>query len=153
MNPITFFVPGIPRPGGSKRAFPIRRRDGSVGVAVSEDCKHTREWRTDVREAFRAYAATRPDIAFPLDVPLAVTMVFVLHRPKSHYDKRGQIRERYIDARPERKPDVLKLARSTEDALTGLAWTDDARTTHLVLTKRYVQSGEPGAQITIEPLT
>lgn len=150
---VRFFAAGTPRPGGSKRAFPIKRRDGSMGVAVSEDCKRTREWRTDVREAFRAHAATRPDIAFPLDAPLAVTMMFVLPRPRSHYNKRGQIRDRYVDARPDRKPDVLKLARSTEDALTGLAWTDDARTVHLVLTKRYVQSGEPGAQITIEPLT
>ena len=51
------------------------------------------------------------------------------------------------------KPDALKLARSTEDALTGIVWADDAQTAVLEISKRYADAGEPcGCQIVIQTL-
>ena len=50
----------------------------------------------------------------------------------------------------EKKPDVLKLARSTEDALTGLIWMDDAQVWEMQILKRYSEG--LGADITVETL-
>jgi Holliday junction resolvase RusA-like endonuclease len=38
------------------------------------------------------------------------------------------------------RPDVLKLARAAEDALTGIVWRDDSQIVHETLAKVY---GEP----------
>jgi hypothetical protein len=53
-------------------------------------------------------------------------------------------------------PDLSKLARSTEDALTGVAWVDDSRVAQYVrLGKHYARTGAldvldaPGAVIRI----
>jgi Holliday junction resolvase RusA-like endonuclease len=47
-------------------------------------------------------------------------------------------------------PDLTKLMRSTEDALTGILWVDDARITDQHARKRYCEPGQaPGAQISI----
>jgi len=54
-------------------------------------------------------------------------MVFVFPRPK--YRKRTALHDR--------KPDLSKLIRSTEDALTtGGAWADDARVVEYVGTRK-----------------
>jgi hypothetical protein len=46
---------------------------------------------------------------------------------------------------------VDKLARSTLDALTGIAWADDQQVVELVVSKAYVGSTErnPGAWVTV----
>ena len=48
------------------------------------------------------------------------------------------------------RPDVLKLSRSTEDALTGICWQDDSA--NCVLTASKLYSDRPGCQITITQL-
>ena len=48
---------------------------------------------------------------------------------------------------------LLKLARSTEDALTGIAYADDSQTARLVASKRYPLIHEvPGCKVTIHAL-
>lgn len=49
------------------------------------------------------------------------------------------------------KPDATKLWRSTEDALTGIAWRDDAQISVQVVEKRY--GSQSGALIQISSLT
>ena len=45
-NLIRFYVIGIPRPGGSKRAFPYRGGDGKLHVRVSDmGGDKTKNWR------------------------------------------------------------------------------------------------------------
>jgi Holliday junction resolvase RusA-like endonuclease len=44
---------------------------------------------------------------------------------------------------PAKPPDVLKLARAVEDALTGALWTDDALVVSEYLLKRYAPPGGP----------
>jgi len=79
---------------------------------------------------------TTPDLG-----PVFVEIVFYLPRPKSM--PKGRIR-------PTIMPDLDKLARSTLDALTGIAYKDDAQVVNLVLSKYYPPGDEPGARIVIE---
>jgi Holliday junction resolvase RusA-like endonuclease len=61
----------------------------------------------------------------PLDGPLAVSMVFTLRKPASAPKRRRTW--------PDRTPDLSKLARATEDALTDAGvWADDARVVEYV---------------------
>lgn len=99
---------GRPAPQGSKRHV-------GRGIMV-ESSKHLRPWRQCVHAA--ALAARKG--AAPLDGPLLVRMVFTMPKPKSAPKTRRTW--------PDRMPDLSKLARSTEDALTDAGiWTDDAR--------------------------
>lgn len=83
-----------------------------------------------------------------LDGPLWVSMVFTIKKPKS-----APRRKRTW---PATKPDLSKLARSTEDALTDAGtWADDARVVeYLRLAKVYPSEDRdaldrPGCLITI----
>lgn len=99
---------GIPAPQGSKRHV-------GRGIMV-ESSKKLRPWRQDVKAAAEAVRGNRE----PLDAPLLVAMVFTMPKPKSAPKNR--------QTWPMRMPDLSKLARSTEDALTAAGiWSDDAR--------------------------
>jgi Holliday junction resolvase RusA-like endonuclease len=51
---------------------------------------------------------------------------FRMPRPKAHYKASGEIK---ADAPwfPIVRPDLTKLLRSTEDAMTGIVWHDDSQ--------------------------
>ena len=139
MQPIRFFVPGLPQPGGSKRGF-VHRHTGRV--IVTEDCRRSKDWRAVV-----ALEASR-HCSQPLTGPLAVRVVFQLPRPKGHYRtgrNAGMLRDS-APTYPITKPDATKLWRSTEDALKAIAWADDSQVVHQDVRKVY---GQPGAEIEI----
>lgn len=141
-----FRVIGVPRPGGSKKAFlhPKTRR-----VVVTDDCRKNKDWRQDVKTA--ALDAHIPCV----DEPVILEIVFYFQRPKSHFGS-GKNAGRIKSAAPlfhSQKPDVTKLIRSTEDALTGIAWRDDSQIIVQTATKRWCNPGElPGASIKIRPI-
>lgn len=106
-------VYGTPAPQGSKKFVGLSKSGHGVMI---ESSKKVKPWRQDVKAAALEARAG----AAPLDGPLIVRMVFTLPKPASA-PKRRRIW-------PMRKPDVSKLARSTEDALTEAGiWSDDAR--------------------------
>lgn len=156
--PITFTVIGTPAPGGSKRAFIPRRRDGTLVtrangyplVNVSDAAgQGNKIWRRTVAiEARKIFARPLAPIA------LSVQFTFYVKRPLSHYRGQDALRGLHPKAPkyPKGKPDALKLGRSTEDALTGIAWNDDAMNVDLVCRKRYADAGWTGCEITITPL-
>ncbi len=121
MTPVLRIVVfGDPAPQGSK-AFKgmLKGKDGRQHAVMAESSKKVKPWRQDVVAAAvdAREAAGNPD---PLDCALSVRMIFTLPKPKSA-PKRRRIYAM-------RKPDVSKLARSTEDALTtAMIWTDDSR--------------------------
>jgi Holliday junction resolvase RusA-like endonuclease len=92
-----------------------------------------------------------------------LSVVFLLQRPANHY-RHGVLKPlnpALISATTREapqfhavKPDASKLQRSTEDALTGLAYDDDARIVGCSCEKRWcVESEAPGALITLIPLS
>lgn len=106
---LTVIAYGQPAPQGSKRHV--------GGGRMIESSKHVKPWREAVKAAFLTY---RPAGHHPIDGPLAVDMVFTVAKPKSAPKRRRTW--------PNRMPDLSKLARATEDALTDAGvWRDDAQ--------------------------
>jgi Holliday junction resolvase RusA-like endonuclease len=134
---IVFQVPGIPAPGGSKRHI--------GGGRIIDDCKRNGDWRAMVGWAAKQEMRGAP----PMDGPLGLRVIFWMPRPKSHF-RTGKHAGILKDDAPQHhtvKPDATKLLRSTEDALTCIAWTDDARIAFQHVEKRYGPT--PGAEIRI----
>jgi len=109
---INFVVYGSPAPQGSKKFVGMVNGHGMM----VESSKRVKPWRQDVKAA----AETQRPVTGAIDGPLSVRMVFTLPKPASSPKRRKTYAMR--------KPDVSKLARSTEDALVdaGLI-ADDAR--------------------------
>jgi len=131
---ITITVYGQAAPQGSKRHV-------GRGVMI-ESSKKVKPWRQDVKAAALTVIETLPGWA-PLDGPLSVSMTFAFARPKGHFGT-GRNADRLKPSAPPRPagvPDLSKLVRSTEDALTGSVWADDARVVeYRRLGKHYVTS-------------
>jgi len=134
MSAISFFVPGIPKPAGSKRAFALRKAGVLTGrVAVVDASKGSKDWKGDVKRfASEEYKGPL------LDGPLKVTFTFYIGRPKGHFRKNGLSNS--APAYPTIRPDLLKYARAVEDACTGVIWSDDSQIVTEVLKKRYVRN-------------
>lgn len=146
---VKFFVPGKPRPAGSKRALHHKTTDKII--VMDSSGKSGRVWR-------KAVAATAR-VAFagpPLNVPLRLHLIFVLSRPKSHYGT-GRNRARLKDSAPRLpgvQPDATKLLRAVEDAMTGIVYEDDALIVYQIIEKCYAGDRhnlcDMGVQVTVE---
>ncbi len=144
-EPITIIVYGKPQTAGSKKAFGFKRANGSIGASVTDDNAKSRDWKNAVASAARE--VYDGDL---LRGPLKVMMTFVMVRPKGHHGKMGPTKQGRETPFPVGRPDVLKLSRCVEDALSGVVWADDAQIVHETLVKLY---GEPArAFVTIERL-
>lgn len=142
---LAFEVLGIPRPAGSKRGIPFRRTTGKLGVRLIDDCDRSREWRQDVQAAAIGARTGGP----LLDCALLLVVTYQLPRPKGHLNAKGQVRSS-APLHPTTRPDVLKLTRAIEDALTGIVWVDDSLIVIEVLRKEYIStSGTPRTRIRI----
>lgn len=113
---VEIIVFGNPAPQGSKKFVGVNKAGRGIMV---ESVKSVRPWRMDVKAAAEEVMRSRGD-TLALDGPLVVSMVFTLAKPSSAPKRRTTY--------PDRKPDLSKLVRSTEDALTDAGfWVDDAR--------------------------
>jgi Holliday junction resolvase RusA-like endonuclease len=147
-------VRGRPAPQGSKRAIPQFKGKGAgrewTGNRQVEMSPHVKTWRGDVKEAAEKLIADTGHAR--IDGPVRVHMVFTTDRPKS-VPKRKRLR-------PSTMPDLSKLCRATEDALTAAGvWKDDALVVEYSRLAK-VFAGEdpealdvPGALIRVEEIT
>ena len=135
-------VYAIPKPGGSKKAFYNKKLGRSI---IVDDCKKNKEWRSDVKDAF----IEKYHGMVPLSGPLFLKISFIMPRLKGHFNSK-QILKPTAPNFHTVKPDSTKLTRSTEDALTGLAWRDDSQICIQEISKEY--GDNPGAIITIETM-
>lgn len=129
---VAFTVLGKAEPAGSKRAF---RHSKTGRVMVADANVRAKPWQSVVAAAGHEAMAGRA----LLDEPLWVSFTFWQPRPKGHYGtgrNRGVLRASAPDY-PMTRPDVLKLARGVEDALTGVCWRDDALIVTETLRKVY----------------
>jgi Holliday junction resolvase RusA-like endonuclease len=141
---ITILVYGSPAPQGSKKFVGLAKSGRGI---LTESSKKVRPWRQDVKAA----ALTARNGAAPLDAPVRVRMVFTMPKPASAPKRKRTF--------PCRMPDLSKLARSTEDALTEAdIWKDDARVVEYARLAK-VYPGEdpealdaPGVRIVVELL-
>jgi Holliday junction resolvase RusA-like endonuclease len=135
---ITFTVLGVAAPQGSFRAFVSK----STGRAfMQQSCKRTMPWRQEV--AACAEKALKDDHCdgWPTSMSVSMHVDFYLPRPASHLGKKG-LRPSAPEF-PSKKPDLSKLVRAAEDALTGIIYDDDARIVRLQAAKYYAAAGTP----------
>ena len=133
--PITVSVYGKPEPGGSKRA--ITR--GARTFILDANYK-TGGWKHEVAQAAMIAMRGRQPILGPVEV----RMTFYLKRPKGHYGTGKNQAQLKLGAPPcpAVKPDLTKLVRSTEDALSGIVWRDDCQVVVATHHKVYAIEGE-----------
>lgn len=116
---ITFFIPGVPAPGGSKTGFPLK----SGRVIMAPACKRTKPWMAVCAVVARqAMQDGRHEL---LTGPLRLDVDFFLPRIKGHYRANGALKPN-APIWHTVKPDRTKLLRALEDALTGIVWRDDS---------------------------
>jgi Holliday junction resolvase RusA-like endonuclease len=132
---VRIVIHGTPATAGSKSAHAVYRGTGAerhftgrVNVAEQDRSGKKKTWRQAVVDAARAaISCSCPDPecsslkpGYPLDDALIVRLIFTIAKPASNAKTKRTW--------PAVKPDLLKYARSTEDALkdAGL-WVDDSR--------------------------
>lgn len=138
---MSFFVPGQPRPQGSKRWLP----NGAMKEAGE---KNLRPWRSAV--TYEAQAEMRKVGLSKIEGPVFVIVDFHFSRPKSHFGT-GRNAGVLKTAAPffyRSQPDIDKLERAVLDAMTDAGvWSDDAQVATLHATKVYADL--PGARIEV----
>lgn len=150
MAEITLTVFGTPAPQGSKRAFAIRKNGVLTGRAAVIESSHDRvkAWRQAVIDAAESQHACQW-----LHGPVQLSITFWIRRPKSHYGtgKNAAVLRGTAPNHPAKAPDLSKLVRATEDALTACGvWQDDAQVVSCDAAKAWCGNGQaPGAVITI----
>lgn len=126
------FVAGDPAPQGSKRYV-------GRGIMI-ESCKRVKPWREDVRAALLKDG--QPVHSFGKGA-IDLVLGFIIPRPKSLPKRRT----------PEatKRPDIDKLARAVNDAITSAGiWHDDSQIVRCLKWKRYADHDEtPGCWIKI----
>ncbi|MFD8774552.1 RusA family crossover junction endodeoxyribonuclease [Streptomyces sp. NPDC059916] len=130
---LTVTVHGLPAPQGSKSHKGKGR--------MVESSIHVAPWREAVVWAMRQQIIRQRGWR-PLDGAVEASMVFSFVRPKGHYGtgRNARVLKPSAPARPAVMPDLSKLARSTEDAITTAGgYRDDALlVSYRRLEKRYV---------------
>lgn len=136
---VSFKIYGIPKPKGSARGFVVMKAGSKPRAIVTSDNKSLKSWEAAVRDAARDVVgqeyftdAVRIEIAFWFPRPKSVSPAKRPHMTTI--------------------PDLSKLVRGAEDALNGVLFKDDALIVDIHATKRYVDDGAAGAQITIEEM-
>jgi Holliday junction resolvase RusA-like endonuclease len=127
---VSFTVLGHPEPGGSKRG--VTRGDS---VVIFDSNRKVMPWRALVAGAASEAMGERE----PMRGALGAEFIFYRQRPRSHYGT-GQNAHSLKPSAPRApvtRPDVTKLVRAAEDAMTSICWEDDAQLTVQVARKRY----------------
>ena len=134
MNVIEFRVFGIPQTKGSTKSFYVKNLNR---VVTTNDNPKNKNWALAVsQEAVRV----RPPTLWM--GPISLVLRFHLKKPKS-LKKNAHVWHT-------KKPDISKITRSIEDALTGIIWGDDAQIVESSQQKFY--SDAPGVEILITKL-
>ena len=143
---LSFFVPGKAATAGSKRGFALKRNGAYTGqVLMTPANPRERDWKNSV-----ATAAFAEKEKLKLDRlilgPVRLDITFIMERPKYHYRGNGSLKANAPELHV-CSPDLTKLLRCAEDALTSVVWSDDSQVATTVVRKRY--GTIPGAYVVI----
>lgn len=132
MRELTFMIVGRPQQRGSKVAQVIYGKDGKpvmkngrvIAVALDAN-KKSDSWMEQCRSG--AFAAMQQAGLALMTGPIELTAQFYFSRPRSHFGT-GKNAGTVKASAPRihaQSPDLAKLIRCLEDALTGVVWNDD----------------------------
>lgn len=150
---LSFWVPGIPVPKGSAKAF--MRRGMKFPVVIQDNSEKQKPWASLIAlTASNAIDKASLD-QLPKDdgsgsLSWNVYLEFRMPRPKAHFGKNGL--KGFASFLPHtKKPDLDKLTRLVFDALTGVVWADDSQVTGVNAIKKYAAAQlECGVHIHLE---
>ena len=141
---VGFTVYGRPQPRGSKKAFPIKRASGKLGVAMADSNPKSKDWMQEVRSAA---AKESTDV---LTGPVTLEVTFYFRRPASHFGtgKNGHKVKESAPREHTQTPDLDKLVRAIGDGITGVLIHDDKQIVALIATKKWTE-GQEGALVSV----
>lgn len=144
---IKFFVKGIPKALPRQKYRLIKTKTGKQFISSYTPLKNVQTWYDLFIEEAKKYI---PKIT--IDGPVKLECVIIFPRPKSHYNKKGELKseEKYHCVRPD-FDNVMKLIC---DVLTNLRYyTDDSQIADATIKKIYADSNECcGVEIKIKKL-
>ncbi|HUV65254.1 MAG TPA: RusA family crossover junction endodeoxyribonuclease [Sedimentisphaerales bacterium] len=146
MTSIQFFVPGQARPAGSKRAFHHKATGKLIITAANPKQK---EWMDSVKW----HAIKHVGRMVLLSDAVCLKLTFLRQRPNGDYGTGGNagVLKASAPLHNIKVPDLTKLTRCVEDALTGIIWKDDSQVIGQRTNKRYARGDEiPGVEILVE---
>lgn len=125
-----FTVLGRPQQRGSKQASLIPKRGGGFAMKNGRPilvCRDDNRKSKDYMQEVRCAAAEAYGQQELLTGPIALAVTFYFNRPQSHYGSGKNVRVLKPSAPliHAQSPDIAKLLRCFEDALTGIVWRDD----------------------------
>lgn len=155
---LEFFIFGKQETAGSKTMLPVTLKDGrKINMITEGKDKNARArsktWRGAVQDAAIAVADPSPHVCDSIWAsPLYFAVEYTMPRPAGHFKKDGVTlsSEGQRKPWPTVKPDVLKLTRAVEDALTDLIYKDDAAIVIEHISKHY--GTRHVTKVTIRPL-
>jgi Holliday junction resolvase RusA-like endonuclease len=138
----SFFVPGVPMPGGSKT--PGVNAAGRTYLRPA--CKGAKNWM----EVARIFARTQYHGQL-LEGPVKLEICFIMPRPLKHYIGGKKVNGLRPDAPyfHTQAPDLDKLIRSTQDSFKGIIWVDDGQVVCHGEGMEKIYGERTGAKITI----
>lgn len=139
----------VPVPKGSMSAFQKVTREGkAVGPPTITDRnrKALKPLEAQLREEARA-AVAAAGLSCARGQPFELQIVCYMPRRSGHYRPGTTQLLNSAPLTPAVKPDLGKLVRAIEDALTGVVYDDDSRIVREVLEKRYADGRDVGCWI------
>lgn len=128
-DPVAFFIPGRPRPQGSKQ--PMLNRSTGEPYLYESNTKLLTPWRRAVKAGAVIAMGGRP--AF--DAAVNVSLTFLFARPASHGAGFTLPTGRQFG-------DIDKLTRAVYDSLTGVVFADDSLVIQETNRKAWAGPGE-----------
>lgn len=139
----TLTILGVAQPKGSLKAYPRGRH-----VVVTDSNPRVRPWMALIRDQAQQWCLEQGlaehAIAWPTEA-ICLRVEALLPRPKSAPKRR--------EVPATKKPDVSKIVRAVEDALTGVLYRDDAQITIELARKDYApRDQQPRTVVTVEAI-
>ena len=138
---LSFTVYGKPAQMGSKRAFVFGKEGPNPRAVMTDDNSAKRKaWATSVAQVAADAMKGRPIS----DKPIQVIARFFFARPKSHYGT-GKNASKLKASAPHRhsqSPDLDKLERCLNDAMTGIVFRDDKQICEAVSGREWTDQQE-----------
>lgn len=141
----TFTVFGEGQAKGSSKGFVLQKPGARPRAIITSTNRNLKAWEALVRSRANE-ARTAAGRQQPLAGPVALAIDFYFARPKRLLTRRaGALYQPHVTA-----PDLSKLVRGLEDALSGVLFLDDKQVAAIAATKAYAPPGDgPSCRITV----
>jgi Holliday junction resolvase RusA-like endonuclease len=166
-SPLIFQIDGVtPQPAGSKKAFIPKSNEvklqvagGGTGavnalnslraVVVDANSKAT-PWKNHVAHVAKERMEAR---GLPLATgALRMEIRIFVPRPQGHWTSKGELSaEGRRKPFPISRPDLTKLVRGIEDAMTGIVYKDDAQIISQYVSKFWAEDGNSRVYVSVTP--